>query len=57
MRNSRDIQLSEEMKQQINEAVLPPLIDPGHLEIITIQDDPEKKVPEIQCSWSKATCC
>jgi hypothetical protein len=57
MSNPRDLQFSDEMKQQIAEAAVPPLIDPDHLEIITIQDDPENKVPKIQCSWSKETCC
>lgn len=57
MNNPRDMQLSDEMRQQIADGAIPPVMDPDHLEIITIQDDLENKVPEIQCSWSKSTCC
>ena len=57
MNNPRDLRLSDEMRQQITEGPIPPLLDPDQLEIITIQDSPENKVPEIQCSWSKSTCC
>lgn len=57
MSTLHDIHMSDEMKQQVSELDVRLPLDPDNLEVITLQDGLDRKLPTIQCSWSKETCC